>query len=298
MRQTAGDDHELLTTKEVAEYLRLKERKIYDLVAGNDIPHVRVTGKLLFPRALVDTWLLNNTQYGPGADILRQPALVVAGSHDPLLEWALMESGAGLPSLFESSLDGLARIQRGEACAAGVHLRETGGYNCEHVRRQLPGLPVVVVEWAVRTQGVLVTPGNPLGIRQVSDLRHRRVMPRQRSAGSFVLLSHVLGEAGLGLDDVEIIEQTAKSESELAAAIADGRADAGVGLQAMAHRFGLGFVPLAEERYDLVVWRRAWFEPALQTLMNFARSSGFLDRAAHLTGYDVSGAGTVHLNGP
>ena len=88
----------MLTTREVADYLRLKERKIYDLVASNDIPHVRVTGKILFPRSLIDTWLLNNTQYGPGAELLRQPAMVVAGSHDPLLEWALMESGAGLAS--------------------------------------------------------------------------------------------------------------------------------------------------------------------------------------------------------
>lgn len=298
MRLKAGDDHELLTTREIADYLRLKERKIYDLVASNDIPHVRVTGKILFPRGLIDTWLINNTQYGAGTEILRQPQMVVAGSHDPLLEWALLESGAGLPSLFESSLDGLSRMQRGEACAAGVHLREADGYNCQHVTRQLAGQPVVVVEWAVRTQGLLVTQGNPLAIRKVADIRHRRVMPRQKSAGSFVLLSHVLGAAGLGIEDVDITDQTARSESELAAAIADGRADAGVGLQAMAHRFGLGFVPLVEERYDLVVWRRAWFEPALQTLMSFAAGARFAEKAAQLTGYDISGAGTVHLNGP
>jgi molybdate-binding protein len=164
--------------------------------------------------------------------------------------------------------------------------------------RQLPGQPLAVIEWAVRTQGLLVPSGNPLGIRQVKDLQHRRVMPRQKSAGSFVLLSHVLGEAGLGLDDVEFTEHTAKSESELAAAIADGRADAGVGLQAMAQSHGLGFVPLAEERYDLVVWRRAWFEPPVQKLMAFARTAAFAERAAQLTGYDISGAGTVHMNGP
>ena len=296
MRQPG--DHELMTTREIADYLRLKERKIYDLVANGDIPHVRVSGKILFPRSLIETWLIQNTQYAPGAQTLREPPLVVAGSHDPLLEWALAESNAGLPALFESSLDGLRRLQHGEATAAGIHLREDAGYNCEHVSQMLAGRPVVVVEWAMRTQGILVAPDNPFAIRQVRDLKHRRVMVRQKSAGSFVLLQHVLSTASLSLDDIDIPEHSAKSETELALAIANGQADAGVGLQAMAHRHGLGFVPLTEERYDLVVWRRAWFEPAFQKLMSFAGTAALRNKATELTGYDVSGMGKVHLNGP
>ena len=107
-----------MTTREIADHLRLKERKIYDLVSSGDIPHVRVSGKILFPRALIQTWLMRNTQYAGGADVLHEPHPVMAGSHDPLLEWALAESGAGLPALFESSLDGIRRLQKGEAIAA------------------------------------------------------------------------------------------------------------------------------------------------------------------------------------
>ncbi|NNE22106.1 MAG: helix-turn-helix transcriptional regulator [Rhizobiales bacterium] len=298
MGEADGGGHELLTTKEIADFLRLKERKIYDLVSSDDIPHVRVSGKILFPRALIQTWLMRNTQYAGGVQQLHEPPLVMAGSHDPLLEWALAESGAGLPSLFDSSLDGIRRLQKGEAVAAGVHLREVTGYNREHVERELRDQPVVLIEWAMRTQGLLVAAGNPLSIRQVGDLQNRRVMLRQRSAGSFVLLEYVLGAAGLSLDNVDIAGQPAKSESELALAIANGRADAGLGLEAMARRHGLGFVPLAEERYDLVVWRRAWFRPEMQKLMRFAGTSAFRSRAEELGGYSLTGAGTVHYNGP
>ena len=164
--------------------------------------------------------------------------------------------------------------------------------------RELRDQPVVLIEWALRTQGLLVAAGNPLGIRQVADLKSRRVMLRQRSAGSFVLLEFVLGAVGMSLDDVEIADQTARSESDLALAIANGRADAGLGLEAMARRHALGFVPLAEERYDLVVWRRAWFKPELQKLMQFASTAGFRAQAEALGGYSLTSAGTVHYNGP
>ena len=298
MGHAEGGDRELLTTSEIAEHLRLKERKIYDLVSSGDIPHVRVSGKILFPRALIQTWLMRNTQYAGGSQLLHEPPMVMAGSHDPLLEWALAESGAGLPSLFDSSLDGIKRLQRGEAIAAGLHVREANGYNREHVERELRDQPVVLIEWALRTQGLLVAAGNPLAIRQVNDLQDRRVMLRQRSAGSYVLLEHVLSSAGMFWDHIEIAGQTAKSESELALAIANGRADAGLGLEAMARRYGLGFVPLAEERYDIVIWRRAWFKPEMQKLMQFANTAAFRAHAQELGGYSLTGAGSVHYNGP
>lgn len=298
MGQADGGDRELMTTREIADYLRLKERKIYDLVSTGDIPHVRVSGKILFPYALIQTWLMRNTQYAGGVQLLHEPPMVIAGSHDPLLEWALAESGAGLPSLFDSSLDGIRRLQKGEAVAAGVHLREESGYNCEHIERELRDQPVVLIEWALRTQGLLVAAGNPFGIRQVGDLQGRRVILRQRSAGSFVLLDYVLDTAGMSLKNIDVASQTAKSESELALAIANGRADAGVGLETMARRHSLSFVPLAEERYDIVVWRRAWFKHELQRLMQFASSAAFRQRADELGGYSLTSAGTVHYNGP
>ncbi|MDX1711685.1 MAG: helix-turn-helix domain-containing protein, partial [Rhodovibrionaceae bacterium] len=139
---------ELMTTREVAEYLRLKERRIYELVRQRAIPCTRVTGKWLFPRALIDLWLAENAE---GAAAPRQPRpAVIAGSHDPLLEWAVKESGCGLALLPGGSLDGVSRFARGEAVGAGLHLLdpESGEYNISAVAAAAGRSDAVLLEWA------------------------------------------------------------------------------------------------------------------------------------------------------
>src|SRR5262245_18723522 len=118
---------EYLTTREVAELIRLKERKVYDLVASGAIPCVRVTGKLLFPRALVDAWLARHAEYRDGVETLKPRPGICAGSHDPLLDWALREAGTGLAVRFAGSLAGLSALAEGQALMAGVHLAEEAG---------------------------------------------------------------------------------------------------------------------------------------------------------------------------
>jgi putative molybdopterin biosynthesis protein len=290
------DNAELLTTREVAGLLRIKERKVYDLVASGEIPHVRVTGKLLFPRALVDAWLLRHSQ-SPGADPRAWPN-ILAGSHDPLLDWALRESGAGLASFFDGSLDGLERIVRGDAIAAGLHLVEEGGWNVGHVEHRLAGEPVVLIEWARREQGFIVPRGNPSSIEGVGSLAGRRLIPRQGGAGGFLLLEHLVQTEGLSQAAIELVSPPARTEAEVAIAVADGKADVGLGLAAMARQFRLDFVPLLHERYDLLIRRHAYFEPPLQRLLEFCRTPAFAAKARDLGGYDVSGLGTVRYNGP
>jgi putative molybdopterin biosynthesis protein len=295
--QGEARDAELLTTREVAGLLRIKERKVYDLVASGEIPHVRVTGKLLFPRALLAAWLERHSEHHR-----RTPRVwpnIVAGSHDPLLDWALRESGAGLATFFDGSLDGLERLARGDALMAGLHLVEDGdGWNVGHIERRLAGEPVVLIEWARREQGFILPPGNPAGIGGPRDLEGRRVIPRQREAGSFLLLQHLLAAEGLTLDVVDLVAPPARTEADVALAIADGKAEVGLGLAAMARQFRLDFVPLVGERYDLVIWRRAFFEPPLQRLWAFCRSAPFAGKARDLGGYDIGGFGRVRYNGP
>ena len=113
-----------LTTRELAELLRIKERKVYELVSDNVIPVSRVTGKLLFPRDIIEAWLNRHTEFGAGEAALKAHDPMIAGSHDPLLEWALRESGAGLAVLSDGSSDGLKRLAAGTAMAAGIHLPE------------------------------------------------------------------------------------------------------------------------------------------------------------------------------
>ena len=292
-----------LTTREVADLIRLKERKVYDLVATGAIPCVRVTGKLLFPRNLVEAWLAHHIEYAGGVETLQPRPRICAGSHDPLLDWALREAGTGLAVSFGGSLAGLEQMAKGQAQMAGLHLPEAGGegpsgWNVGHLERALPGQPVVLIEWARRQQGLIVPPGNPLELGGIADLGGRRVIGRQREAGAFVLLERLLGEAGLGAGDLEFAEVPALTEADVAVAVGEGRADAGLGIATAAHQARLGFVPLVEERYDIAVWRAAYFAEPMQKLLAFARTPRFAERAKALTGYDVSGLGTVRYNAP
>ena len=291
-----------MTTKEVADYLRIKERKVYDLVRDRRIPCLRVTGKWLFPKALLELWVI---QHSEGAQQLKSAVErppVVAGSHDPLLEWSVRESECDLAVMFNGSLDGVNRFAQGKARCCGLHVfdPDTGDYNRAVVARTLAALDVVLIEWARREQGLIVAPGNPHGIRELSALRaaRLRLVDRQEGAGSRLLFHHLLQAQGIDVADLHFTLSPARSETELALAIQDGKADVGFGIAAVARQCRLDFVPLQRERYDIAVSRRDYFEPPFQRLLTFARTEQFAQKAAELVGYDISGLGCVTYNSP
>ncbi len=179
-----------LTTAEAAEYLRLKERKVYDLVSQGVIPCVRVTGKLLFPRQRIDLWLMNHLE---GDDAVSSPTPpVLAGSQDPLLEWAVKESGAELALLCQGSGDGVQRLIAGRAMLAGMHIwhADSRDYN-DPVTLGLSGMrDLVLIRWAKRQQGLLLAADNPHRLARLEDIARPgiRLAHRQPDAG----VSHLL----------------------------------------------------------------------------------------------------------
>jgi excisionase family DNA binding protein len=288
----------MMNTREVAAYLRLKERRIYDLVRANALPHVRATGKLLFPRAEIDAWLASKAAQ-PARTRASAPA-IIAGSHDPLLEWAARESGSGLAILACGSRAGLNKLAEGAARIAAMHWLDDGGtYNVPLVRERMQEGDVVAVEWAQRTQGLVVATGNPMKLRSVADVARRkaRVVARQPASGSQRLLEHLVARANLGLESLNVVGKPAFAETDLAAAIRDGKADAGIAIEAAARVNGLGFVPLTQERFDLVMRRRDYFDPPMQALLAFARGAEFREQAERFGGYDVTGTGRIAFNG-
>lgn len=287
---------EFLTTRELATLLRVRERKVYELAASGELPCSRATGKLLFPREEVEAWLKHHQAGGRASET--KPANVIAGSHDPLLEWALRESRSAIAALLDGSLDGIARMAEREAIAAGLHLPDGEGWNVEHIQSRLSGQSIVLIEWAWREQGLILPAGNPLGIRTLEDLRGQRFAPRQPEAGTFVLLQRLLATSNMGLGDLNLLARPARTQTEVANAVADGTVEAGLGLACVARQLKLDFVPLTRERFDLVVWRQAYFEPPCQRLLEFCRSQAFAAKATALGGYDISGFGRVHYNGP
>ncbi len=292
---------DMMNTREVAAYLRIKERKVYDLVKTGKIPCTRVTGKWLFPKTVIDLWVVQNLAQKGDPEIRASPPPIIAGSHDPLLDWAVRESGCGLALMFGGSLDGLRRFADGEAVACGLHVFDpaSGDHNLPTLHRTLAGRPVVAMTWAWRDQGLIVAKGNPKQITGLEPLRadQPRFVDRQQEAGSRLLFGYLLSEQDLSISDLNIIAAPALSETEVGLAVAEDRADAGFGVAAVAQQLDLDFVPLARERYDLVIGRHDFFDKPWQDLLWFARSKRFSERAKQMGGYDVAETGRIVLNG-
>ncbi|MDD9982663.1 MAG: substrate-binding domain-containing protein, partial [Gammaproteobacteria bacterium] len=238
-------------------------------------------------------------EFAGGAVDLAPPPAVLAGSHDPLLEWAIRESGSEIATFFGGSIDGLSRMTARKAFAAGMHVfdPQIGEFNRGLVANEFAGQPVVMIEWAWRTQGLVVASGNPRGLASAADLAGVRFVPRQPEAGSYLLLRHLLAEAGIELETIAMLDPPARTEADVAQHVLEGRADAGLAVETVARMHRLDFIPLFSERYDLLVWRREYFEAPMQRLLAFCASAAFRLRATEIGGYDLSGLGTVQYNG-
>jgi putative molybdopterin biosynthesis protein len=291
---------ELLTTDEAAEYLRLSERKLYELVAERAVPCSKVTGRWLFPRAALDRWVSAGL-IAPAALAQVAAPPIVGGSHDPLLEWALRESNSGLASLPEGSEEGLRRLTRAEVMIAAIHLHrldgDDEGANVEAVADAAGLHDAVVLGFARREQGILVAPGNPLGLSDMASIATTRVRMAQRppGAGAQLLLLALLARAGIALDDLKLAKPAFPTGPDIAQAIRAGRIDCGIATRSVAMSAGLDFLPLAWERFDLVMRQRDYFMKGPQALFEFMRQPVLRDRAAELGGYDISEAGAVRL---
>jgi excisionase family DNA binding protein len=291
--------HELLTTDEAADYLRLSERKLYELVARSAVPCSKATGRWLFPKAALDQWVMA----GMAAPRPAPAPPIVGGSHDPLMEWALRESGSGLASLPEGSEAGLRRLARNEVAAAAIHLHRIDGddetANTDTVSHT-PGLhDAVVISFARREQGLLVLPGNLLKLSDIASVASSkaRVAQRPQGAGAQLLLLALLAQARVDFADLRTIKPPCPTGPDVAQAIRSQRADCGIATRAVARAAGLEFVPLTWEAFDLVLRQRDYFLPGPQALFGFMRSTAFAERAAELSGYDVSASGSVrHVN--
>jgi excisionase family DNA binding protein len=288
---------DLLTTAEASDYLRLGERKLYELVAENKIPCSKVTGKWLFPRHELDRWVLSGLARPEGV-IPPEPPPIVGGSQDDLLEWSLRQAGSGLASLTEGTGSGVARLLRGEVAAAAIHFHSDSADPNVDAVRAMPRLhDAVLVGFARREQGLLLPPGNPRSLNSLADVLESgaKMAVRQAGAGAHMLLDVLVARAGASQKELNRLEPPCLTGPDLAAAIRTGRADCGIATRAAARGAGLEFVPVAWENFDLLMRQRTYFQPSIQALVRFLAQDSFARRAAELTGYDTSPAGQIRF---
>jgi putative molybdopterin biosynthesis protein len=291
---------EFLTTSEAAEYVRLGERKLYELVTSGAIPCSKVAGKWLFPRHELDLWVLSGLAR-PAGMMAAEPPPIVGGSQDDLLDWALRESGSGLASLAEGTAGGVDRLRRGEVIAAAIHFHSEAGSSTDAniaAIRATPGLhDAVLVGLARREQGLLLAPGNPKHLHSLADIlaSGATMAVRQPGAGAQMLLEVLLRREGAEHNDLRRLDPPCLTGSDLAAAIRAGDADCGIATRAAAKAAGLDFVPLLSENFDLLMRQRSYFKPSIQTLIAFTQQKRLKARATELTGYDLTPAGQIRF---
>ena len=262
---------------------------------------VRADGLALLPRGsqgLPAGAEVRVTLYRSPAELER--TIFAIGSHDitlDLMAHYLAERQRRLASANVGSQGGLVALQRGEAHLAGSHLLDpkTGEYNLSYIRQYLPGVPVKVVALVGRQQGLIVLKGNPKGIRSLQELVHPGVsfINRQRGAGTRVLLDYHLVLLGLESASIHGYNQEEYTHLAVAAAVASGRADCGLGIAAAAQALDLDFVPLFQERYDLVIPAQYYESHLLAPLLALLQEPSFRQAVAGLPGYDVSPMGTL-----
>ena len=292
---------QLFTTAEAASYLRLKERKIYEMVAEGTVPCTKVTGRWLFPKAELDHWLASSVSR-PAGLTRPEPAPIVGGSHDPLLEWALRESGSGLATLAVGSEAGFNRFITGETIAAAMHLHALedpeADANIAAVAGRSDLRDAVMIAFCRREQGLLLAPGNQLKIRAIEDViaKRARIAMRPKGAGAQLLLLSLLYRAKAAFDQLAAISPVCPTGPDIAQAIRAGRADTGIATRSVANSAGLDFVPIVWEPFDLLMRQRDYFHPPLQALIRFLQSDALAARAQEMGGFDLSPAGTVRFS--
>ena len=236
--------------------------------------------------------------FRPAEDVSR--TIVCTGSHDLLLDVIsdLMSGEGGgvrLSSTHVGSLGGLMALRRGEAHMTPTHLldEDTGVYNESYIKKLFPDEEMLLVKGVGRTQGIMVAPGNPLGIKGVEDLTRVKYVNRQRGAGTRVLLDYKLKQAGIDPSEIDGYDAEAATHMAVAAQVAGGEADCGMGVYSAAHAMGLDFIPVGEEEYDFAMRPETYELPEMQCFLRLLGSDEFRSKLEELGGYSFEGSGKV-----
>jgi putative molybdopterin biosynthesis protein len=223
-----------------------------------------------------------------------KPVIIFSGSHDLVLENIANTLGEHITilSMPVGSLNGLVNLRQGLCQVSGAHLlADNGEYNTPFVRHFFPDKAMDVVTLTHRTQGLIVSPGNPLNVTGVADLPRTglRFINRNPGSGTRIWFDSELKHLGISPESIRGYDQTLNTHTACAQKILQGQADAALGLQASAIQHGLDFIPLFEERYDLILPRS--HETILAPLLDHIQTSGFRKNVATLTGYSTTKSG-------
>ena len=297
---------EIMSTKEVAQYLGIHEKQVYALIKSKRIPSTRVTGKWIFPQKLIDEWIDTNARAGM-AEARRKSkqiegALLASGSNDPILDILKTYIRKAYPEFYifsanTGSTDGLKALNQGYTDIAWSHLLDpkSGQYNIPFLSTYLPNLKAVVINLFNRDLGFLVAPGNPLNIHGFKDLAKPKIrfINRQKGSGTRVLLDHHLRELKIPASSIKGYENEVYTHFEVGLSILAKETDVGLATGSVSKLLGLSFIPLTQESFDMLLDQSTFFERGVQAFIEILNSKEFRSRVENLGSYDFKNSGKI-----
>ena len=301
-----------LSTQEVADILHVSKSTIYDLIRKGEIHSYKIGRKVRFTQDDVDAYIArsrhehstrpvknidtHSTLLTPEKE--EQPEPIIAGQDVVLdiLANYLQQEGVSTARTYLNSFEGLLSLYQDNIHVAACHLFDGYDYNTSYVRSLMPGIPAVLVNVSYRTQGFYVQKGNPKNIKGWSALLRQDITVLNRRVGSSarILLDMQLNRLGISSSKVRGYDKIMKSHLTMAAAIAVGEADLAIGTERISRQIeGIDFIPLLEERFDLVIKKEMMKTQAVQKLMNVLKNPAFRQEIAHFSGNDYRDMGKI-----
>ena len=301
-----------LSTQEVADILHVSKSTIYDLIKKGEIHSYKVGRKVRFTQDDVDAYIArsrhehstrpvknidtHSTLLTPPKE--EQPELIIAGQDVVLdiLANYLQQEGVRVARTYLNSFEGLLSLYQDNIQVAACHLFDGFDYNTSFVRSLMPGVPAMLINISYRTQGFYVQKGNPKNIKGWSDLGREDITVLNRRVGSSarILMDTQLKRLGIPVSRVSGYDKIMKSHLTMAAAIAAGEADVAIGTERISRQIeNLDYIPLLEERFDLVIKKNMHDTMAVQKLLKVLNDSAFRKEITYFSGNDYRDLGKV-----
>ena len=299
-----------LSTQEVAQILHVSKSTIYDLIKRGEIHSYKIGRKVRFTQDDVDAYIArsrhehstrpvknidtHSTLLTPGKE--DQPDLIISGQDVVLdiLANYLQQEGVRVARTYLNSFEGLLSLYQDNIHVAACHLFDGFDYNSSFVRSLMPGIPAVLINVSYRTQGFYVQKGNPKNIKGWSALLRQDIslLNRRVSSSARILLDVQLKRLGISASKLRGYDKIMKSHLTMAAAIAAGEADLAIGTERISRQIeNLDFIPLLEERFDLVIKKEMLETQAVQKLRKVLNDPAFRKEIAHFSGNDYRDLG-------
>ena len=283
----------MLSAKELSKYLKINEKKIYQLVRESKLPHTKIGGKIAFAKEIIDAWITENTE--------REKHLYIAGSDDPLLRRIIDAYNKVEPNTIfyapVGSMNGLKLLKNGAANLACVHILDVQKkeYNVGYLERYLSHSRYTVIHLYLREQGIYLERNNPKKIRSLEDvaMKHARFVNRNQGTGTRLLLDFLLREQDIQSTQIKGYDREVESHLQAGLTVLRGEADAAVGIRYVAHLLNLHFLPLFKERFDLLVPEAYSQTAQVGSFLARFDQGKLMQSAREFPGYDLAKTGSI-----